>query len=220
MKNLALLLLAISISSAAVSAPQKDVFTCEKIKDKSTRTQCIEAREGTKKEESERAALQAKAEESAALEKALVAEKKKAADELVNKAKALLVQNLKDPESAKFSNVVIAIGPNRTLVCGSINAKNSYGGYVGAKKFFVLWTDTLEKAPEVYTDGDEVARATLRMNELRRVSTSAGLSAQLQAAQEGDRLMNNVKLEIVRNLKILREQCVGSDDTVVTSVES
>lgn len=46
----------------------------------------------------------------------------KATEELVKSA-------LKDPESAKFKNVV--------GVCGEVNSKNSYGGYTGFKSFYI-----------------------------------------------------------------------------------
>ena len=38
---------------------------------------------------------------------------------------------LKDPDSAKFGNVWVKNG----IVCGSVNSKNSYGGYSGFKSF-------------------------------------------------------------------------------------
>lgn len=220
MKNYPIFLLVFAISLGAQSAALKEPFTCEKIKDRPTRAACIDARESKTKADAGKAVMQAQEEERIAAEKELIAEKRKATDELVSKAKGLLVQNLKDPESAKFSNLVIAHGPNRKLVCGSINAKNSYGGYVGAKKFFVLWNDSSETSPEVYTDGDEISRATTRMNELSRVSQSAGLSEQIEAAQEGDRLMAKVKLEVARNAKILNEQCTASNETAITAVEN
>lgn len=42
---------------------------------------------------------------------------------------------LKDPDSAKFQNLRIAEYDGGSVVCGEINAKNSYGGYVGYKQF-------------------------------------------------------------------------------------
>lgn len=47
---------------------------------------------------------------------------------------ARVSENFKDPDSAKFSNV--KIDENKILVCGLVNAKNSYGGYTGASPFF------------------------------------------------------------------------------------
>lgn len=46
---------------------------------------------------------------------------------------------LRDPESAQFSEVTSA--GNGMLVCGMVNAKNGMGGYVGRRKF-VVWGDS------------------------------------------------------------------------------
>jgi hypothetical protein len=47
---------------------------------------------------------------------------------------------LKDPDSAKFSNLSALTSPNvhgepTAVICGSVNARNSYGGYAGATPF-------------------------------------------------------------------------------------
>jgi hypothetical protein len=52
------------------------------------------------------------------------------ADE-IEEAKAAITKRLKDPESARFSDIVVK-GNN---VCGLVNAKNSMGGYVGPRPF-------------------------------------------------------------------------------------
>ncbi len=44
-------------------------------------------------------------------------------------------KDLKDPDSARFQNLRIAEYDGGNVVCGEINAKNSYGGYVGYKRF-------------------------------------------------------------------------------------
>lgn len=46
--------------------------------------------------------------------------------------KADAVARLKDPESAQFRNVRTVHG----IVCGELNAKNSFGGYVGFEPFY------------------------------------------------------------------------------------
>jgi hypothetical protein len=48
-------------------------------------------------------------------------------------AKAAVTAVLKDPESARFG----AITTDGKIVCGSVNAKNSFGGYVGPKVFAI-----------------------------------------------------------------------------------
>lgn len=46
-----------------------------------------------------------------------------------NKTKDIVLSSLKDPSSAQFQNVKGS--------CGEVNAKNSYGGYIGFRKFYV-----------------------------------------------------------------------------------
>ena len=50
-------------------------------------------------------------------------------------AQKSLSQTLKDPDSAKFQNVRIVDYEGGKVVCGEVNGKNSYGGYVGYKPF-------------------------------------------------------------------------------------
>jgi hypothetical protein len=59
------------------------------------------------------------------------------ASRVVAEAKTLAAQGLRDPQSAQFRNVVTkSIAENRLLmVCGEVNAKNAYGGYVGFQRF-------------------------------------------------------------------------------------
>lgn len=45
--------------------------------------------------------------------------------------------NLKDPESARFESLTaVKDAAGDTIVCGMVNAKNSYGGYTGKQQFF------------------------------------------------------------------------------------
>jgi hypothetical protein len=55
-------------------------------------------------------------------------------------------QLLKDPDSAQFRNVKEFTGP----VCGEVNSKNGFGGYVGFSKFIVVGSF---KSPSVYLEG-------------------------------------------------------------------
>lgn len=50
---------------------------------------------------------------------------------LIARAKQSVTKDFKDPDSAKFRNIRVVRGS----VCGEVNAKNSYGGYVGYKRF-------------------------------------------------------------------------------------
>jgi hypothetical protein len=46
--------------------------------------------------------------------------------------------SLKDPESARFGRALAGKLKGDVLVCGMVNAKNSYGGYTGEKPYFGL----------------------------------------------------------------------------------
>lgn len=74
-------------------------------------------------------------------------------------AKVLLKQQLKDPDSARFTGMhhgkESCDGAAVTLVCGRYNARNGFGGYTGDKQFTVtidgdggsLWTEEMGGTP-------------------------------------------------------------------------
>lgn len=49
------------------------------------------------------------------------------------RAERLITSSLKDPSSVEFGDATYVKSPER--VCSSYNAKNSFGGYAGAKRF-------------------------------------------------------------------------------------
>lgn len=56
---------------------------------------------------------------------------------MTEQVKQGVASGLKDPESARFSPLMVAVRSGNTVhVCGYVNAKNSYGGYVGEKPFY------------------------------------------------------------------------------------
>jgi len=63
--------------------------------------------------------------------------------EIETKASIELKSSLKDPESLQISNQFFVVKTEGQLtsvaICGLMNAKNSYGGYVGRKMFFSHW---------------------------------------------------------------------------------
>jgi hypothetical protein len=66
-----------------------------------------------------------------------------ATDALFAKAKRVLSRDLKDPESTRFDGLVRRVMPNARgepteVVCGRMNAKNSFGAYVGYRAFAYL----------------------------------------------------------------------------------
>lgn len=69
--------------------------------------------------------------------------------ERIAKAEDAIRAMLKDPESAKFSDV----RANASMVCGKVNAKNSYGGYPGSKRFYVTDSKAI-----VESDDPEIQR--------------------------------------------------------------
>jgi len=67
----------------------------------------------------------------------------------INAGKDAVKRTLKDPSSAEFTNLRIGAFEGGKLVCGNVNAKNSYGGYVGVKPFAAS-----PSAAVIYTDYD------------------------------------------------------------------
>jgi hypothetical protein len=78
-------------------------------------------------------------------------------DPVLAKMRAAVASKLKDPESARFTETKRAMRKNARgelvdTVCGMVNAKNSYGGYTGAKPFVYL----VARNTGYIVDGSEV----------------------------------------------------------------
>ena len=56
-------------------------------------------------------------------------------EQAVDAAKQVVANSLKDPNGAQFRNVRLARYLDGNVVCGEVNGKNSYGGYVGFSPF-------------------------------------------------------------------------------------
>lgn len=56
-------------------------------------------------------------------------------EKMIGAALDSVKRSLKDPDSAKFDGVRMVKYQSGNVVCGSVNAKNSYGGYTGFKPF-------------------------------------------------------------------------------------
>lgn len=66
-------------------------------------------------------------------------------------AKEVAARDLKDPASAQFRDLRAVGTGDKLRLCGEINGKNSYGGYVGFKKFAVAAnTAMIEPAPDAF----------------------------------------------------------------------
>ena len=55
----------------------------------------------------------------------------------INGAREEVKRNLNDSASAEFRGEKVYRLPDNTVVCGEVNAKNSYGGYAGFSKYVV-----------------------------------------------------------------------------------
>ena len=59
-------------------------------------------------------------------------------DPQIEKAELAIKEGLKDPESAQFKNIAVKTNSlGEVAVCGEVNARNSFGGYVGFQSFGV-----------------------------------------------------------------------------------
>lgn len=65
--------------------------------------------------------------------------------EQVDRAKAAIGRNLKDPYSAVYEGIYFGrTAKGDPVVCGTVNAKNSMGGYAGRKRFYYFTDEYLE----------------------------------------------------------------------------
>lgn len=142
-------LIGLALSTAVAPAFAASDFSCEKIKEKSVRSSCIAARDDAAKNKKDL--------DDAAEAKRVAAESRRAElDEFVAKSKRILTQSYKDPQGAQFTELVVAESKVSKALCGTVNGRNSYGGYVGPKKFYVAWwTDpAMQQPPRVWTEGE------------------------------------------------------------------
>ena len=56
----------------------------------------------------------------------------------VEEAKQNITAGLKDPNSVQFRKLHVAHEGAKPVLCGELNAKNSYGGYVGFRRFYAM----------------------------------------------------------------------------------
>lgn len=83
--------------------------------------------------------------------------------EAVEEAKRAAASKLKDPEAARFRNVVIKSYIDGKIICGELNGKNSYGAYVGYRPFAASPMDAvLQSTGSRYASTDELANTGLR----------------------------------------------------------
>lgn len=80
-------------------------------------------------------------------------------EKLIEIASSVTADGLKDPSSAQFRRVNIKNYNGNRIVCGEVNGKNSYGGYVGFRKFMAgvsgfFIEETSSKYPEINRDAN------------------------------------------------------------------
>lgn len=80
----------------------------------------------------------------------------------IEKAKDVVKNNLKDPDSAKFKDVEIKSYKDGKLICGYVNAKNSYGGYNGFKPFAASPTQAI-----IAGGGKDLSSLVVQLNVLK-----------------------------------------------------
>lgn len=81
-------------------------------------------------------------------------------------AKAIIERKLKDPMSAQWAELFKVKTKDGEFVCGAVNSKNSYGGYVGSRGFifdarFNTATIMLSGASDPDYSGEDAARYCL-----------------------------------------------------------
>lgn len=77
----------------------------------------------------------------------------------IARAKKIVTDRMKDPTSVMFKDVVFF--KEKQTVCGSINAKNSYGGYTGYQ-LFVVGADG-----EVHTSEEKIAGVSVGLSAIK-----------------------------------------------------
>ncbi len=87
---------------------------------------------------------------------------KTAPEQVIEAAKKSLADTLKDPSSAQFRNVRFVEYLDGVVICGEVNGKNSYGGYVGFKDFVASSLSShIRDTGNRYADIDAAANAGL-----------------------------------------------------------
>lgn len=78
-------------------------------------------------------------------------------EQVINMAKNVMADTLKDPVSAQFRNIRLVQYLNGAVICGQMNGKNSYGGYVGFRDFVAGTKSGRIRSDDVYSTTITVA---------------------------------------------------------------
>lgn len=69
-------------------------------------------------------------------------------DQLLAHARSSVLAKLKDPASAQFDG--LQVNPRIGSVCGMVNARNSFGGYTGMKRFIAFSDGRVDMPPDSF----------------------------------------------------------------------
>ncbi|WP_217190699.1 hypothetical protein [Pseudomonas shirazica] len=69
----------------------------------------------------------------------------------IDRAREAIAEKLTDPSSAQFRN---ERSKKDGWVCGEVNSKNAMGGYVGFKRYTVIWKDGGGQTVALEGDGE------------------------------------------------------------------
>jgi len=76
---------------------------------------------------------------------------------VIDKGKAYISKDFKDPDSIKLKDVSVRVDGGNITLCGGYNGKNSYGAYVGYTDFFYILD--IDKSPHkeilMVNEGDD-----------------------------------------------------------------
>jgi hypothetical protein len=107
--------------------------------------------------------------------------------DFIRKSKEALTSNYKDPASAEFTGLVVSEGPDKIALCGKVNGKNSFGGYVGRKIFYVVYykPGPMDRFnPVVWTEGQSASENDLNSDYAPlRQAASKSIATELDLAK-------------------------------------
>lgn len=91
--------------------------------------------------------------------------KSKTEGEAIESAQESVRRSLKDPTSAQFRNVRLISWSSGKVICGEVNAKNSYGGYVGFKRFVASPNSSqIERTGNRFPEIDTIANSGINVS--------------------------------------------------------
>jgi hypothetical protein len=98
----------------------------------------------------------------------------------IERAKIAVRKNLKDPDSAKFSDIFRKSQTNKDgvpvdLICGRVNAKGGFGGYTGANPFVYFVAENKLNLGDGQRDGaDQIIALQRNRNQVRKAGPGCG----------------------------------------------